>query len=280
MLKQAVCAACALTGAAGVSFGSNIELRLAEQSGQVIASPSDAVLDFAIQGRVTGGGGLASWYFDSVQLVNDLESQAVLSRLRISNPDGTYYTGIPTILSTIGQGGVAAQYAFLPNLSSGFNGLINMSGGPFTNGPDNEIGTPSGFAGGQFLLNTPGVDTDGDGRPDSVPAPATSGALSTSIMQEYFGQDQFVDLYRFGVAFTDLTPRFVTIRLNGALARSFTEVNLSADTALWGVTQQPVGSDTVGTTEFVVEVVPAPGVGTLTALSAAGVLVRRRRVVR
>jgi MYXO-CTERM domain-containing protein len=276
MLRNAVCAACALAGAAGLSFGANIELRLTELSGQTIASPSDSVLDFAVQGRVTGGGGLASWYFDSIQLVGDLESRAVLNRLRISNADGTYYTGVPMILSTIGQGGVASQYAFLPNLSAGFNGLINTSGGPFTNGPDNEIGTPSGFAGGQFLLHTPGVDTDGDGRPDSVPASSNSGALTTSVMQEYFGQGQFVDLYRFRVAFVDLAPRFVTIRLNGALARTFTQVELSVDSGLWGATQNPVGSDTITTSDFVVQVTPTPGAGAV-ALLGLGLMARRRR---
>lgn len=274
MSKRSVVVVGVLCCAPACLRGANIEYRLVETTGQTTASALDPILDFAVQGRVTGGGGLASWYLDSIRLVGDAEPRATLGRDRISNADGTYYTGAPAASSVVGQGGVASQYSFLATVSASFNGLINTSGGTFTNTPDNEIGSVSGYAGGGGLLLTPGVDPNMDGRPDSIVAPATSGSLPAVVMQTYFAQDEFVNLYRFRVAFTDLAARSVLIRLNGARGRSFTQVSLGTDGSLWGALQN--SADAISTLDLTVQVVPAPGVGAGLALAGLGAGRRRR----
>ncbi len=276
MLSRNAVVACALCCAPAVARAANIEFRLVEITGQTTATPVDPILDFAIQGRVTGGAaasGLGSWYFDSVQLVGDAESRAGLDRDRISNPDGTYFTGAPVVSNAVGIGGVASQYSFLASVSANFNGLFNMSGGTFTNTPDNEIGSISGYAGGSGLLRTPGVDANMDGRPDSILAPATSGPLPAAAMPTYFAQGQFIDLYRFRVIFTDLTIRSVLVRLNGARGQSFTEVSLGTDGSLWGPALDT--GDAVTTTNLLVQVIPAPGAAG--GLAIAGMMAARRR---
>jgi hypothetical protein len=278
MLNRSIVVVCALSCAPVAVRGANIEYRVIELTGQTTASNVDPIMDFAIQGRVSGGTaptGLGSWYFDSIQLVGDAESRATFNRDRITNSDGTYFTGAPVTNSAVGQGGVAGQYSFLATVSAGFNGLINTSGGTFTNTADNEIGNISGYVGGTGLLNVPGVDANMDGRPDSILAPATTGQLPPAVMPTYFGQGQFIDIYRFRLTFNDLTVRSVLLRLNSPRGQSFTDVSLGTDGSLWGAVL--ASGDTVSATTFNIQVVPAPAAGIGLAVGSACVFGRRRR---
>jgi len=275
MTSRVLVAAGAAMVIAAQAFGSDVVFRIVERTNQTVVTVADSVTEFSIQARVSGAG-LATWGITSVQLVNDPESRANFFRMRISNPDGTYYAGAPQINNIVGQGGVAASYSFLASVNAALNGSFNTNSGSFINGPDNEIGEVGGACVGPGFLGTPGVDTDGDGRPDVVPAAATTGVLPSAIMQEYFAQNTFIDIYRFRVAFTDLTPRSVNLRLNDLSARTFSQIGQSGNQVLWGGLQDGEGA-AITSIGWTLQIVPTPGASCAIGLGGLGAAGYRRR---
>ena len=138
------------------AFGQTVQFRLVERTGQTQASPADNVLDLAVQAKVTGAN-LGAFGFD-MRIAGEAEGRGALDRGSINNPDGTYDTSFG-VTSTVGRGGIARQYSYLATVNSSFNGLINTSGGTFTNGPDQEIGLVAGFVQSTPLVSTPGMLT-------------------------------------------------------------------------------------------------------------------------
>jgi hypothetical protein len=258
-----------------------IQLRLVERSGQIVASATDPVLNFAVQGRVVGNGvgvGIGGFAF-AIVIGGESQSWGTFGRDRITNSDGTYYAGI----ASSGGGvisGVDGQHAYLVGINSIFNGLINASGGGWTQTPSQDIGLVSGLAAGQSFLSTPGVDTDQDGVPDS--ASEGSAKLPPEIMSDYFGAaGTWIDLYRFHYTVSNLTARSLDFHIISTSSDPdpvgfyFTEAQQTSGN--WGTinTQQAITPDNVQ--GFVGLVIPAPGGGAAVLLGAAWGSRRRRR---
>ncbi len=261
-LLAMVCAPAPLLAQATVDF--RIVPRLGDAA---LVSGYEAVLDLAVQARVTSAGstfGLSSFAFN-VRIVGEAESNGLLQRGSISNFDGTYDQGI-SVINTVGRGGLARQYTYLAMLNSAFNGRVNASAGTFTNGPDQEIGLIAGAAAGERLLATPGIDDDGDGVPDSMIPHST-------VMRTYFGAGEFTDIYRFRYLIRNFTGRNFSIRIEDVSAvQVFAE--LSNAQGVMGPLNIPVG--TVAVTGFDMFTIPAPGVGGM-ALVVMGLCARRQR---
>jgi hypothetical protein len=165
-----------------------------------------------------------------------------------------------------------------------FNGQINSTGGSFTNGPDQEIGSIAGLAAGAGLLGTPGLDVDQDGNPDNwsgngsgdVPADMTFVPVPTAMAATYFGSGQFVDIYRFRYVVRAFTPRSLHFIMPIHNAGVFDQFMYQG--GLWGE-QNTRFTDTPTTfTPLDISVVPSPAAFTLVGAAVAGALVRRRRL--
>jgi hypothetical protein len=257
-----------------------VEFRLVERTGQTVVDSSDKILNFALQARVTGGGALAAFSFDSLRFVGEPESYGTLGRDVISNFDGTY---APEIASNnqVGRGGIARTYTYEAGIDVRFNGVINTSAGSFTNGPDQEIGIVAGAAVHGALLGTPGVDTDSDGNPDgwagngsgATPPQGVLVPLDATIAQTYFASGQFIDLYRFRYVVSNLTTRKIHIEINQLSDITFGN-QLTYSNGLWGAYGNSESSAVVFQ-PLDISVVPTPGCAAL--LAGAGLSLRRRR---
>src|SRR6185369_6657623 len=147
---------------------------------------------------------MGAFSFDSLSLVGELEAWGQLARCQIMNDDGTYFSGF-AISSSVGRGGLSRTYAYDAQLDARFNGVINVSAGTFTNGPNQEIGIVAGASANAALLQTPGIDADSDGNPDAWPGNGTGNTppqgtvvnVDPAITQAYFCRGQFIDVYRF-----------------------------------------------------------------------------------
>jgi trimeric autotransporter adhesin len=235
------------------AFGQTVEFRIVETTGQSVVTSSDAVLDFAVQARVTGGSSLGGFGI-SLVIVGEPDTYGTLAldRIMSSGGSGTYYTGTPQAVSTVGQGGLAAQFAYLGNLSPSFNGVFNMAAGTFTNDPGSqEINSIFGASLGSWLLHTPGIDTDANDLPDTwsgnaAGLPASDGDTATldpTVAAAYFARGQFVDVYRFQYTVSNLSvPRVLHIGFGPAMqAQICTEIGYS--NGLW----QTLNSNYTGT---------------------------------
>lgn len=207
---------------ASAGIAQSVEVRIVEREGRtVVTGPGDAVLNFAVQARVVGGGptlGVSQIAF-TLRIVGEPEGYGTLERGLISNADHTYASGLG-VSSIVGRGGLASQHSFLANASASFNGLVNTSAGVFRNGPDQEIGLVAARAAGTPLLNTPGIDSNEDGIPDSWPGTGTPPNLATAplpaqVAAAYFGAAvQWIDVYRFRYTIAALPTRSLTLQLD------------------------------------------------------------------
>jgi hypothetical protein len=237
MLKPLAIAA-ALACVSGSALAQSVEFRVVERRAQKQVTPpfTDNVLDFAVQARVVGAPdtGLGQFQFN-IHLVGEPEASGTLTRVLISNTDGTYATNGFSNNGTVGRGGIAAPYSYLAGISAFFNGLINTSGGSFTNGPDQEIlaitGSPTGNA---MLLVT---DLNGDGNPDTWPGTGTAAPLDVALANTYFAANgNFIDLYHFKYTLSDTTTqRSITVTLEALSAQTFTSWVFT--NGVWGPVQ-------------------------------------------
>lgn len=265
---------------ASSSFAQTVEYRVVERTGQTVANALDNVLDFAVQARVNGSGSLGAFYFD-MRILGEAESRGTLQRGGISNIDGTYDPAISTG-SVVGRHGAARQYSYFGTVNQNFNGVINSSSGTFTNTPDQEIGLITGVVQGSPMLQTPGLDTNGDGHPDTwsgngsgtTPTNGTTASLNPAAATAYFANNQFVDLYRFRYTLTDLSARTLQIRPLNAIAEQFTQfVFVSGQ---WGAQNTLTASAALQVTGIDISVVPAPGAAFLLGVGALATSRRRR----
>jgi hypothetical protein len=259
------------------------EFRIVERTGQTEANPADGVLNFAVQARVTSPGslvGLATFSY-SLTINGEPESFGTLSRDRTTSIDFTYFNGIAGPASGTSSG-IPQHYGFYAGINPSFNGLINSSAATWTQSPaSQDIGLILGSCTGQNLLNTPGVDTLGNGYPDTYPGTGSNATLPQPIMQQYFGAGDFIDIFRFRYTITNFTPRVLDIRFGGDTAAQTPFVNtftrLQTSNGLWGPEFLQPSNATPSIQNLTVNVVPAPGIaaGALPALLAFGA--RRRR---
>ncbi|HMN42728.1 MAG TPA: hypothetical protein PKE29_17950 [Phycisphaerales bacterium] len=282
-MKPAIIAAASAVAVSGASFTQArvVEFRIVERTGQTVANPADPVLDFAVQARVIGGT-LAGFSIETLTILGEPDSYGTLARGIISELDGTYSSAIG-VSATVGRAGLARQFTYVAGINSSFNGLINTSGGTFSNGPNQEIGIISASAAGSALLGTPGIDDDGDGNPDGwsgngLPAPPTNGTLvpiPTAIAQEYFASGQFIDVYRFRYTVANFSSRVLAFSTNDVT--TITSVgSMIFNNGLWGA--YGVSESSVATTQTLqIAVVPGPGGAAILCLAGVRLFARRRR---
>ncbi|HMN40714.1 MAG TPA: hypothetical protein PKE29_07685 [Phycisphaerales bacterium] len=271
-------------GVAGVCRAqSKVEFRIVERTGQGVVSPSDAVLNLAVQGRVldsTSKVGIGGFTF-AIILNGESPAFGTLARDPISNPDGTYFSGI-TGQPSGSTNGVARQYAYLVGINAAFNGLINASGGGWTQTPSQDIGLIAGFSAQSRLLGTPGVDEDYDGTPDA--AVGAEAILPAQIMQSYFGAGGvWIDLYRFRYTVNNFGARELDLHLVSTSSdpnpSAFTFTRLEFTNNTWGMVSTSTSVLPGDITGLKLDVVPGPGSGVgvgVLLLGAAGIQRRRR----
>jgi hypothetical protein len=221
----AAIAAC--VGGAGSASAQTVEYRIVERTGRtMVTGTADAQLNFAVQARVRNAGpitGLGQFGFD-IRLMGEPETSGTFAREIISNGDYTYATTIG-VSSVVGRGGLASQFTMLAHLSTNFNGLFNVSGGSFTNSPDNEIGV---IGGGVEIGETAGVDQDGDGWPDGLDPNALYFSFDPATASTYFGASgNWSDIYRFRYTVTDFTPRTIVLRVQNPSANVFDQLEVT-----------------------------------------------------
>ena len=282
-MKPSAVLVCALAGFAGTARATNVEFRIVERRGQTAwdgvsnsVPLNDNILNLAVQARVVGGAAdesLGDFRFDI--LTNDVESAGTLAKCRISNADGTYVTDSTAFNNnpTVGRGGLAAIYTYLVGINPNFNGLINTSGGTFTQNPAiNDLGlvyaTPKGNS---ILLLT---DLDGDGNPDTYPGSGTTAPIDPTIANTYLGANgNFVDVYHFNYAMTAATNPLLSFSLNVSLAQTFGAfgfVNL-----VW-CPGNPVNAMNIVTSNYDFRVTPAPASVAILGLASLAAARRRR----
>jgi MYXO-CTERM domain-containing protein len=289
----------ALAALAGMANAQSVEFRIVQESpttnnvvtaippalGTTLTSANPSG-NFAVQARVTAGANgsaLAGFSFD-IAIPSEPDSNGTLAKLRIMSlaGDGTYFAGAAAVNAGVGSGGMARQYSYLAGINSQFNGLVNTSGGTFTNqAGQQEIGLITGSATGSALLGTPNIDPQGEGNPSTwsgygAAATPPSGALAPvdpALGPVYFAQGQFIDLYRFRYTTTNFSARTLNITLQNAAAQVFS--NFVFNNGSWGPQATTVAAGSVTTTGLNVPVTPAPASAAL--LGLGGLVAARRR---
>jgi len=289
----------ALAALAGMANAQSVEFRIVQESATtnslVTATPptpgttltsANPSGNYAVQARVTAGANgsaLAGFSFDIV-IPGEPDANGTIAKLRIMSlaGDGTYFNGAAATNSSIGAGGMARQYSYLAGINSQFNGLVNTSGGTFTNqAGQQEIGLITGSATGSALLGTPGVDPAGEGNVGTwsgygvggTPASGNTASVDPAIGPVYFAQGQFIDLYRFRYTATNFTQRTLSLTLANAAAQVFNQFVFNNGS--WGPQASNVAAANVTTTPLSVPVTPAPASAAL--LGLGGLVAARRR---
>jgi len=277
--------AMALVAAAGAANAQvpSVEFRLVERNGQTtVPTPlgatlaTDGNLNYAVQARVVGGGAtdfLGNFSFDIVAS-GEADANGTLTKLLTSNADGSYTTN-PTNANnaTVGRGGLAAGYTYLAGINPNFNGLINLTGGTFTNtAASQEIGLVTGSPTGSALLLL--TDTMGTGNPDTYSGSGTTAPIDPTIAAASLGAaGNFIDVYRFKYTISNLSvDRFITFSLANVTAQIGNSLALA--NGVWGPVQ--ANASAVATAAAPVHViVPAPASAAL--LGLGGLIAARRR---
>ena len=256
-MKMQVAAAFAAMSLAGLARSQTVEFRIVEREGQTsIPNPvgaiatTDAVLNFAVQARVVGGTAsqfLGNFGFNIVAS-GEPDTNGTLAKLLICNADGTYNANsTQSANASIGRGGLAAIYIYLANVNPSFNGLINTSGGTFTNTPGNqEIGLVAGSPTGSALLLL--TDLDFDGNPDTYPGTGTTAPIDTTVASTYMGASgNFVDVYRFKYTLSNTSSnRAITFQVANANAQIGSSLALA--NGIWGPVQSNATVSNTGIT--------------------------------
>jgi len=285
----------ALAGAANAQVPA-VEFRIVERQSQVtIPNPpvagqalNDNQLNYAVQGRVTGAtgnAGIGNFSFDIVAS-GEPDASGSLFFLATSMSNGTYDPNTTqSTSSSNGPTGMAAQYRYLVGINPNFGGLVNTSGGTFTNTAANqEIGLVTGSNTGAALLQqtdfTGGgpFGTDPDGNPDTYSGSGTTAPLDQTYANTYLGANgNFVDLFRFKYLVTNTTTtRNIVFTLANATAQLTTGFQLSS--GIWGPVTGTPGSVTV-TPASAVHVVGVPAPASVALLGLGGLVATRRRRV-
>jgi hypothetical protein len=279
--------AMALVAAAGAANAQSVEFRIRERQnqtqwnlGQPTAAPlNDGILNYTVQGRVVGGSAgsfLGNFSFDVVAS-GEADANGLVQKAAISNADGSYNTSASqyNANATVGRGGLSAVYSYLAGISPNFNGLINLSGGTFTNtAGSQEIGLVTGSPSGSALLLL--ADTGGTGNPDTYSGSGTTAPVDGTLANSFLGANgNWVSLYNFNYTVSNTTTdRFITFSLANVAAQIGTGLQLS--NGVWGPVQANATA-TSGTNAVNIIAIPAPASAALLGLGGL-VATRRRRV--
>lgn len=276
---RAACCVFAICGIASAATAALVEVRIVERTGQVVADAADPQLDFAVQVRVNSSTRALSNPVFGLRLFGEAQSRGQFSFGRISRLDDRMYT------SEVGgpgpgfESGLAAQYRYNVDINSAFNGLINANGGPWTQGPDQDIGLVFGRSLGARLVQTPGLDADGDEVPDTAAPGATTAVVPGEILSAYFAQQNWIDVYRFRYRVIDLSPRVLDLRVlddPSIFAMAVFNGEIVLGNGVWGQFVESVPRSEIAVTNWTGTVIPAPSVGGM-ILMCAVVGARRRR---
>ncbi len=275
MNRQRQTAAAAILVFAGIASGQSVEFRIFERQGQTsvpsipgTTPTTDTVLNYAVQARVVGGTAgefLGNFSFDIVAS-GEADSYGTLAKLLISNADGTYNEHGAVTNNAVGRGGLACTPL---GISPNYNGLLNTSGGVFTNTPGSqEIGLVTGSPAGNSALLV--LDPGGIWNP---PIP-----FDPAITAEFLGASgNFVDVYRFKYTVTTIptsTYRAATFSLQNITAQVGTGFQIF--NGVFTPVQSPASATATGSTVFI-GTPPSPGVGASLGVVAMLRGIRRRR---
>lgn len=263
-----------------------VQFEFYERTGQTLVSPADSLLEIGVRARVMGGASLGGFGFNIIS--NDAEGNGTLAKARIT-VNGAYVPNSSAWAASASTGaggvwgGVPSTYSYLAGISANFQGLINLSGGTFTNNPSiNEIGLIAGVATGNALLGVPGMDDDGDNIPDTAPSNGAGSSqnneiapLNPSLAGPYFGNGQFVDVYHFRYTVTNFAPRQLVFTLEDLGAQVFNQ--LLYNNGAWGSANSVVPSGQIASSTLSIGTTPAPGCAVLFGSAAMLLGVRRRR---
>jgi hypothetical protein len=244
-----------------------VQARFVERHNRsLVTGPADAQLELAVQARIVSAGpsvALAGLAFD-VHIAGESESSGTLARAQTSNTDHTYSTAF-ALSDAVGIGGLASQFTYAAAGNPSYNGLINVSGGTFSNGPDQEIGLINASTAGPAFLTTPGIDNDMDANPDSWPGSGSGqtppnnarAVLSPAASPVYFGAAaHWVDVYRFRYTVTSFTSRSLVFHVESPQAQVFSQVQFAAISGLWSPLATTEGVDASDLIIGVVDAVP------------------------
>jgi MYXO-CTERM domain-containing protein len=301
-VTKTLVSAMALAALAGMANAQTVEFRIVEEAltgnaSTVVRTPPqqgtpltsvNPLGNYAVQARVTGGANgiaLGGFSFDIV-IPGEADANGTIAKLRISNSDSSYFTGAPAVNGAVGSGGMAKQYTYLAGINGQFNGLVNASGGTFTNqAGQQEIGLITASATGSALLGVPGVDPQGESNvgtwsgygAGATPPSGSTASLDPTIGPVYFAQGQFIDLYRFRYTTTNFANRTLNLTVANAAAQVFT--NFVFNNGSWGPQATTLASTAITVTPLQVPVTPAPASAALLGLGGL-VAARRRRVAK
>ncbi len=274
----------ALISTVGTASASTVEFRIVERRGQTSWNPfiaqtspfNDNILNLAVQARVTGGTlneSLGNFSFNII-MPGEPETGGTLNKGAISNADGTYNTGASAFNNnaTVGRGGLPAIYSFLAGIASDFNGVINTSGGAWTQTPDQDLGHITGVPAGGLLLLLAGDATMTN--PATYPGTGTTAPIDTTIANTYLAANSnWVDVYHFNYTITSQTLRPFHFILDSANAQTFSSFQLA--NGVWGPAV-PLNAPVI-TTGLDLQLVPAPGTLALLPIAAFACTRRARR---
>ncbi len=283
-VKNVLVTAMALVATAGAANAQvpAVEFRFVERQGQTQVSvpfgatpTTDGVLNFAIQARVTGGTAtdfLGNFSFDIIAN-GEADANGTLTKLLTSDAAGTYNANSnQSNNATVGRGGLAVIYTYLAGINPNFNGLINTTGGTFTNtAGSQEIGLVTGSPTGNALLLL--TDTMGTGNPDTYSGSGVTAPIDPTVASTYLGAaGNFVDVYRFKYTLSSTASRVINFSLANLTAQVGSSLQLS--NGVWGPAQANAAASSTGIS---IPVAPAPASAALLGLGGL-VAARRRRV--
>ncbi len=256
MRTFSACAIVAAAASSALAQPTTVEFRVVERHAVPIATVTGTdnnVLNYAVQARVRGAvdTGLAQCSF-SVQLAGESESAGTLALNTINDTNGTYWTGaIGSTSAAAGlRAGMANAYRYLVGVNPAFNGLINTTGGSWTNNPtQQDIGLITlSTDGSNYLAYT---DPSGHGFPDNPLNAATE-------LNPYFGANgNWVDVYRFQYTVTNLSTNR-TIPVNVVVEGTVNVFSSSAMAGgLWGPAATAAAGTSVSGSVFTVSVIGA-----------------------
>jgi len=274
----------ALAALAGAANAQSVQFEFYERTNQSVASAVDPVLEIGVRARAIGTN-LGGFNFNII--TDDAESNGTMLRGKIStgaipNTYSTAQWATTNTGNTVSVHGVAGSYSYLAGINPNFNGLINVSGGTFTNNPAvNEIGLVAGAATGGALTSTPFIDEDGDGIPDLAPSNGNpSGSTNNEVApldprasSPYFAAGQFIDLYRFRYTVSNFAIRDVHFSLGDLGAQFFSQ--LLYNNGAWGAQNTTADGSSISATGFTVHILPTPA--SVALMGLGGLMVARRR---
>lgn len=286
-MTRSVIVACVLAGLAGSAQAATVEFRLVERQGRSSFTP-DIVgfsnqLNFSVEARVVGGAvgeSLGNFSFNLTSNEGDFNTNptgTLFSQAAISTIAGQYDPTNYNDQASVGRGGLAHQYSYLAGINPNFNGLIDSSGGAWTESTTlADIGLVTGAPIGGPMLDL--FSTNGN-RPATQPSSlATTATMDVALAHQYLGatnvgggDGDWIAIYNFNATLQSNATRAMVVTLGGVQAQTFT--SWAKANGVWGPAS-PVNAQATGGA-ITIQILPAPGAAAL--LGLGGLVATRRR---